>query len=127
MYLYVEGLCLAVSVADVEAEEVLLGVTPGLLDVEDEVRGQVLQGEGLVRSDDPGAFCASWWREEDITCVKYRILYFKSHIILYLNLIRQGHYWGPNKYTYTIIIYTFILGQKHTFGYYPNNRYRVQI
>ena len=106
--LYVEGLSLAVAVADVEAEGVLPGVALCLLDVEDEVRGQVLQGEGLVSSDDPGACCASWWREEDITCVIYRILYFKSHIILYYYyyyMTREGHEYVPNKYTYKYNLY----------------------
>jgi len=65
-----------VSVADVEAEYVLLGMTRSLLDVEDEVRGQVVHGEGLVRSDDPRACCASWWREEDITFVTYDIIFY---------------------------------------------------
>lgn len=55
--LQVEGLRLAVSVADVEAEDVLLGLSFVLpvLDVEDVVRCQVLHGEGHVSGDGPRA------------------------------------------------------------------------
>lgn len=52
-----EGLRLAVSVADVKAEDILggLGVAVAVLDVEDAVRAHVLHRERRVGGDDPGS------------------------------------------------------------------------
>lgn len=60
----VESLCLAVSIADVEAEDILFGLSFALavLDVEDVIRCQVLHRERHIRGDDPRATNrASWW------------------------------------------------------------------
>lgn len=53
----VESFCLAVPIADVEAEGVLFGLSFALavLDVEDAVRRQVLHRERHIRSHDPRA------------------------------------------------------------------------
>lgn len=62
----VESLRLAVSIADVEAEDVMLGLSfvLAVLDVEDVVRRQVLHRERHIRGDDPrAANRASWWTE----------------------------------------------------------------
>lgn len=64
---HAEGLRLAVSVADVEAESVLGGLSFALavLDVEDAVRAHVLHRERRVGSDDPGTTGrGSWWMKQ---------------------------------------------------------------
>lgn len=76
-----EGLRLAVSVTDVEAEDVLggLSVALAIVDVEDAIRAHVLHRERRVGADDPGtasrASCG-WSRgrtfRESLSTVHYK-------------------------------------------------------